>query len=214
MLRVARPAVSRAMSMLVVSFVVSTANAGEAWESAEHRCSVVLPHGWSVVPPPYPNSAAIMAARSVDTTKSITLGAMPANGVTKVGEEFDRGFLKSAGNGAKIATSDSTHEGRPAHRITATTTINGQSVSIVSVTMYSRGRLYSMGATSLMTDADKDAELNACLASLHFVDPPDVPSEPPDNRDWSLRASEKIGEFVGVMIIIIVGVYVVGRFKG
>jgi hypothetical protein len=203
-----------AVAFVLSCAVASAATASERWESAELRCSIGVPDGWHIVPPPYPVAAA-MIARSADELKSVGVVVIPTNNKLLVGEALERGIMKSGGNATKVGSSDFVYEGRAAHRLICTATMAGRPVSLVYVTLWSHRRLYSICVTSMDGDADKDTELNSCLNSFHLMDPPDPPDAGamPDNRNWSEKASEKIGECVGFLIVVIIAVYIFQRFK-
>ena len=148
------------------------------WRSETINCAITFPETWREPVPPGGNVRALY--QSADGTKTVALLVEPvaSPGLTRVDPKFNEEFKRAfaSGKGAVLAARDIQLAGLPAYEVLGRTALGIYSVSIVVRVVIADGRVYQLQASKTGSGVLQDAELQQCLGSFRFLQPPRSPS--------------------------------------
>ena len=151
----------------------------DKWTSDTYRCSLSLPgKDWRFDTPSSPPGTAMhILARKADGTKTATLTVVESPALKTMSQPLEtgieKGFLQLTGS-QKVSSREQTVDGRTAYRLVTAFAVAGEKTQLVLVTAVWHGRTYAVSGSSAVSDVDTDPEINACINSFHFLDPPDA----------------------------------------
>jgi len=159
------------------ALVVAVASADDStWTSQQDCFSIALPNAnWSRTDAPV--ASAKWAAANRAKTKSVFVAVFDETDKgdsISLGARFETGFLKS-GHATEVKKGQVVLDRRTAYRFVAEAAAAGKKLSFVVAYVVTDGRDYAICATSLVSDADTDKELNDTIDSFRFLDPPSPP---------------------------------------
>lgn len=158
-------------AVLIGGFFMPASAAEKKLTLAQHDLEFEIPEGWEEQPPP---AGALAYVRSADKTKTAVLVyAAFQRGLVFNAEDFAVGMRKAAkaSNGTVLGEGTTTLEPLAFQTLKVGMTPSGPTQTYFCTTFVNNAA-FTLALHSDSTDASTDPELNAILASLHFLHRP------------------------------------------
>ena len=144
------------------------------WRSETINCAITFPETWREPVPPGGNIRALYQSADGTKTVAVIVDPVASPGLTRVDPKFNEEFKRTfaAGKGAVVAARDIQIAGLPAFEVLGRTALGIYSVFIVVRVVIADGRVYQLHASKTGSGVLQDAELQQCLNSFRFLQPP------------------------------------------